>query len=83
MTSPSDPTSFLLLQTCYDHATVMTVQSPLEWERIEVVMKRIVDRSSTVFTVLWIRHGLGAWTAGYRVSCSSTSWESGQGPSVG
>ena len=45
MTSSSDPTSFVLLQTCYDQATVMTVQSLLESERIEVVMKRIADRS--------------------------------------
>jgi len=41
----TDPTSFVLLQTCYDQATVMTVQSLLESERIEVIMKRMADRS--------------------------------------
>lgn len=45
MTTSSDPRDFVLLQTCYDQATVMTVQSLLESERIEVVMKRIADRS--------------------------------------
>lgn len=41
----SDPSDFVLLQTCSDQATVMTVQSLLESERIEVIMKRIADRS--------------------------------------
>ncbi len=45
MTTSSDPSDFVLLQTCYDQATVMTVQSLLESERIEVIMKRIADRS--------------------------------------
>lgn len=45
MTASSDTTAFVLLQTCYDQATVMTVQSLLESERIEVVMKRVADRS--------------------------------------
>ncbi len=45
MTTPSDTRSFVLLQTCYDQATVMTVQSLLESERIDVIMKRVADRS--------------------------------------
>ncbi len=45
MTASSDTTDFVLLQTCYDQATVMTVQSLLESECIEVVMKRVADRS--------------------------------------
>lgn len=45
MTAPSDTRSFVLLQTCYDQATVMTVQSLLESEEIEVIMKRVADRS--------------------------------------
>lgn len=45
MTTSSDPSDFVLLQTCYDQATVMTVQSLLESERIEVIMKRVADRS--------------------------------------
>ena len=45
MTTSSDPSDFVLLQTCYDQAMVMTVQSLLESERIEVIMKRIADRS--------------------------------------
>ena len=45
MSTSSDPSDFVLLQTCYDQATVMTVQSVLESERIEVIMKRVADRS--------------------------------------
>ncbi len=45
MTTPVDPDPFVLLQTCYDQATVMTVQSVLESEQIEVVMKRMADRT--------------------------------------
>ncbi|MGH1340116.1 MAG: putative signal transducing protein [Nannocystales bacterium] len=45
MTTSSQTDTFVLLQTCYDQATAMTVQSLLESERIEVVMKRIADRS--------------------------------------
>lgn len=45
MSTSSDPSDFVLLQTCHDQATVMTVQSLLESERIEVIMKRVADRS--------------------------------------
>ncbi len=45
MSPSSDSDPFVLLKTCYDQATAMTVQSVLESERIEVIMKRMADRS--------------------------------------